>query len=231
MKKILLAIPCANGQIWCECHESIVRNTHILRDSGYEVVPYFTSSNIYVDRVRNICVHFFLASECEDLIFVDSDLIFEDTAILKLLKHDKDIVGGVYPYKSDELNFPVVLQFNEQQNCLEESTGLVTADMIPTGLMRIRRNVFQEMIDIPIPNGLKIQKDNGGIYNFFQTGIVFSDSNAWYGEDSAFCEHWTRMGKTIYIEPNLNFTHIGIKHYKGNYHAYLTSRMVKDGHC
>jgi len=127
---IFLAIPSYDGTVTSQCCESILKNTHILRDSGHKVIPYFHSGNVYIAGARNICVFNFLRSDCDEMIFIDSDIGFEDHAMLKLVKYDKDITAGVYPYKQDNFNFPAGLEFDTiTHNCKEEETGLVTAGM------------------------------------------------------------------------------------------------------
>jgi hypothetical protein len=225
---IFLAIPCHTGNIVAECEVSILRNTHLLRDLGHTVIPYYLPGNIYLDKARNKCVKRFLESECTDLIFVDSDISFEDDAIVKLIKHDKDIVAGVYPLKQDFLEFPMQLYYDKDNNFLDEESGLITANMVPTGLMRIKREVFEKMRSFDwIGDKYRIQEDHEGIWTYFNTGILFEDDNTWWGEDVAFCRYWKLHGGRIYIEPNITFGHVGKKVYSGNLYNYLMDRRVE----
>lgn len=229
--KVFIAIPVGDGKLTYDAHEAINRNTHILRDNGIEVVPYLHPAHIYIDRARNLCVKKFLESDCTDLIFWDADVGCDDDAILKLLKHDRDIVAGAYPFRTDrDLAFPVVIEFNEQNNCKDEETGLVYAKMVPTGLMRIQRKVFEQIIEMANtnpPDVYEIMKDHEGVYTFFRTGILFPNDNTWYGEDVAFCMWWKAMGGEIYIEPRITCTHTGFKQFVGNFHEYLMGRKVQ----
>jgi len=181
-------------------------------------MPYF-NNDLYIDHSRNFCVNLFLQQDCTDLIFIDSDLEFDDDSILKLIEHDKDIVLGAYPYKKLEQEFPVRLRYDINMNCREEETGLVYCKNGPAGLMRVNRRVFDQLIPDTI-------KDKTGTYQFFRTGVVFENDNNWYGEDNYFCKTWTDYGGEIFIEPNINFKHYGIQAYEGNYHEYLLGRMV-----
>ena len=225
--KVFIATPVGDGKLTYDAHEAINRNTHILRDSDIDVVAYLHPAHIYIDRARNICVDKFLKTDCTDLIFWDADVGCDDDAILKLLKHDKDIVAGAYPFRVDrELDFPVLLEYDALNNCKDEETGLVYAKMVPTGLMRIQRRVFERMLETS-PSGLyTIVPDHEGIYTYFRTGILFPNDPTWYGEDVAFCMRWKSIGGEIFIEPRINCTHTGFKQFKGNYHDYLMGRMV-----
>jgi hypothetical protein len=210
-----------DGKEHGKCSMSILKNCIALMRNGHTVVPY-SNSDLYIDRSRNLCINLFLDSECSDVVFVDTDLEFDDDAILKLIKFDKDIVAGAYRYKKETVEFPITLDFSRNNNCKEEETGLVFAKRAPTGLMRINRNVFGEMV-----SHYKMVPDERGIYPFFETGMVFENDNNWYGEDSAFCKKWVEMGGEIFVEPRINFTHIGTSEFSGNYHEYLLGRSIE----
>jgi predicted O-methyltransferase YrrM len=217
---LFLAITLYDGKIFGKCSESILKNCIYLMKAGHTVTPFYCS-DLYIDHARNICVNLFLDSPCSDLIFIDSDLEFDDDAILKLIKHDKGIVAGSYRYKKDEEQYSTILDFSRNGNCKEEKTGLVYATVAPTGLMRINRNVFEDM-----GKHYGLKPDSQGIIPFFGTGVLCKD-NHWYGEDAFFCKRWREMGGEIFVEPRITITHYGSQEYKGNYHEYLMARSVE----
>jgi hypothetical protein len=213
--KVFIGITCYDHKIFGECSEAILKNCITLIKNGHEVIPYY-SNDLYIDRSRNMIANLFLDSDCDNLIFVDSDLSFDDDAMLQLLKYDKDIVAGAYPYKKAQEEYPVTLKFDSQMNCKDEETGLVSVTRVPTGLMRIQRRVFE---------GYPAKRDERKIDQFFETGMRFEDVN-WWGEDSYFCKKVIELGFEIWLEPRLNFSHYGVTEFKGNYHEYLMGRRV-----
>ena len=217
---IFLAITLYNDKIHGKCSESILKNSLSLIDAGHTVMPLY-NSDLYIDRSRNLCVDMFMKSNCDEMVFIDSDMEFDNDAILKLIKHDKDIVAGAYRYKKDEIEFTVRLDFSRNNNCKDEETGLVYVDRAPTGLMRIQRRVFDRM-----RGHYSMVADERGIYSYFDTGMRFPDENNWYGEDSYFCKRFIEMGGIIMCDPTINFTHIGTKEYKGSLHDHLMGRRV-----
>ena len=209
-------------KIYPETVLSLVHNTHVLRDSGYKILPYIHSGDCYLDRARNTCATLFLQTDCTDIIYVDSDISFEKDTMLRLLKYDKDIVVGAYPYRSDEkLGFPVILQAGQ---CKDEETGLAKAQSVTIGMGRIKRSVFERMKDY-----YKILKDQFDIYSFFDTGQRFlcRGDNTWYGEDNYFCMRWREMGGEMFIAPDMNFTHIGNKKFNGNFLKYIEEKATE----
>jgi hypothetical protein len=216
--KIFLAVTAYDHKVYGECSEAILKNCISLMQHGHTVIPYY-NNDLYIDRSRNLCAHLFLETDCDSIVFVDSDLSFDDDAILKLLNHDRDIVAGAYPYKKLVEEYPVTLWFDHQMNCKDETTGLVSCERVPTGLMRVNRQVFEKM-------QMGMQCDERGIYPFFKTGMVYPDDPNWYGEDAYFCKRWRSMGGKIWLEPRINFIHYGINGFSGNYHEYLMGRRI-----
>jgi hypothetical protein len=218
---LFLGITLYNDQIHGKCSESILKNSLSLMSKGHTVMPLY-NSDLYIERSRNFCVNLFLKSNCDDIIFIDSDLSFQDDALLKLIEFDKDIIAGAYRYKKSIEEYTVTLDFSRNNNCKEESTGLVYVERAPTGLMRINRRVFERMI-----SHYNMKPDERDIYSFFETGMIFENDNNWYGEDVAFCKKWTDMKGEIFVAPDITFIHIGTQEFKGNLHEFLMGRRVE----
>ena len=216
--KLFIAVTAYNHQVYGECSEALLKNCISLMQVGHQVMPYY-NNDLYIDRSRNFCAHLFLGTDCSDIVFVDADLSFDDDAILKLIKHDREIVAGGYPYKKLREEYPVKLVYDHQMNCKDEKTGLVSCSSLPAGLMRIKRSVFEKM-------QIGMRCDERDIFPFFETGMVYPDENKWYGEDSFFCKRWRDMGGELWLEPRINFTHYGIHGFSGNYHEYLIGRRA-----
>lgn len=225
--KVFLAITAYDHKVFDVCSKSVTTNIINLMQNGIEVMHPYYHNDLYIDRARNICAHIFkdLAKSegATDLVFIDSDLEFDHDAIFKLLQHDKDIVAGAYPYKKEEAEYPITLKWDENNNCKERDSSLVMVERAPTGLMRIRREVFDILAEDLTP-------DERDILPYFATGQVFLDEGDinWYGEDTAFITRWTKKGGEVFVEPNINFNHLGIQKFGGNYHEYLMGRSIEN---
>lgn len=219
---IFLAVTVYDDKIHAKNSISILKNCIDLMQKKHKVIPYF-NSDLYIDRSRNFCVKLFLESDCTDMLFIDADLEFETGAIDKIMKHDKELVAGSYRYKKQHHDYPVVIDWSNNNNCKEEETGLVHVLSAPTGFMRINRSVFEKMI-----KHYDVQKDENNVYQFFETGTRVFNDGLWWGEDTAFCKKWREMGGKVFVEPNIDFTHIGSEEYKGNYHKWLLGRSVTE---
>jgi hypothetical protein len=224
---LFIAITSYENKIYSKCAQSLLDDIRHLERQGHQVATYFHNGDCYIERARNYCVEIFLHTHCTDLIFIDNDLGWDLGSMQKLLVQGKEIVAGVYPYRSDNpdtildgVPFPVTLKFDSVTgNCLDPVTGLVSVNRCPTGFMRINRSVFEKMIDKQV-----VRRDDKGLWNFFNTGFLNDNDNVWYGEDVSFLKKWRDVGGEIWIVPDIYFKHIGIKEYSGNYHNYLVKQ-------
>jgi hypothetical protein len=86
----------------------------------------------------------FLESDCTDLLFIDSDLVFSIDHVKRILSHDEEVVGGMYFKKSQGAPEPCL---NTIRNPIVKSNGLNQVAYIGTGFMRIKRIVFEKIIE------------------------------------------------------------------------------------
>ena len=224
MQKVVIAIPCHSGLLNSECVLSLMAAQALLSKKGIDCEVNIINGCAYLPVARNTLVAMFMKDkDATDLFFIDADVGFDASAVLTLLERPEGIVAGIYPLKKDEVGFPV--QIKKEDGVPVGQGGLVEADYLPTGFMRIKREVFVEMekaypelkYGATVVNTLGADVDEA--YDFFNMGAL--GSSKWTTEDYAFCERWTRIGGQLWVYPDIEFTHTGNKSYVGNYHKYL----------
>ena len=233
-RSVFLATPAYDGNVNACMALSLMHGARLLADHDYEVKWLAHIGSCYLPVARNKMVRAFLESGFTDMIMIDADVQFDPVGLLKLMAYDVDIVGGTYPYKQEEGGWPIWLKGDENgKPIVDPITYLVEANGIPTGFMRIRRHVFDVMkeklgdeellVDELNPDGTK--KADGTYYNFFDTG---KEKNLWWGEDYAFCKRWRALGGRVWLCPDINFAHHGMKQYKGNFYADCSRKDDQD---
>ena len=100
-------------------------------------------------------------------MFVDADIQFNANDIVKLINHDKDIVGGIYLQKT----LPKMV-VNTIDNGKVEG-DLIEVGTLGTGFMLVKRRVFEQMIE----NGATSYVDDIGL-NDKENSINMTFSNA-----------------------------------------------------
>ena len=206
MTKIHFMTPCYGGQITEVCFSSYLQWTILAMQNGLDFQLDTLSNESNVNRARNSCAAKFLAGDATHLMFVDADIQFRAEDINKLVSHDKEIVGGIYPQKT----LPPKMVVNTLDNGKREG-DLVEVGTLGTGFMLIKRVVFQAMIEEGAQKytdaiGLSsVENDNQ--YDFFNCTI---DSNGRYlTEDWSFCRRWRQIGGQIWADTTIPLVHVG----------------------
>lgn len=220
--KVIFAVAMGQGTISGATHRSLLIAREILNKADIPNDELNLEGSCYISHARNKLVADFLEGDGTDLIFIDDDVEFTPDSVLKLLKHQESIVGGVYPFKKDIEEYPVTIKTDENGYPYGKN-GLIEATGLPTGFLKIKREVFTYMME-KYP-ALKYYEDGKEYYDLFGCAVMFG---RWYGDDLAFCKRWELLGGTMWLEPDITFFHIGKKKYKGNFHEYLIELKEKE---
>ena len=229
--KVLFGICTLSSKINVDTIVSLQNTYDLLDKEGIEHDTLYISGKSPVASARGDLVGIFLKTEHDVLFSLDDDVAFPAEAVLKLLNSPVKVIGGAYPIKADnEWHFAGVP--HTEDGIPIGTQGLISAKGVAGGFMRIKREVIEAMVkEYPELEYVEYGRTS---YNLFAPYI--EDKHLW-GDDYAFCHRWTAIGGQLWIEPDIDFVHIGGKKYKGNYHKYLLTSAkgnakldcVKDG--
>lgn len=218
-KHIYIATPAHT--IHSNFHVSLIRSIPILMRAGVTVTYAHLSGHPHVDDARNLLVADFLKSTATDLLFIDADVAAAPGAALRLLGFDVDIVGGAYPLKDSGVKFPVRLTGFDDQAQPE----LLEAVMMPTGFLRIRRNVFETLLAFEFESMERIpvvKMDGTEAALFFGRDYLVAEGSTpqdtafeRIGGDANFCRRAREAGFKVWCDPSLMFTHQGPVNFTG----------------
>jgi len=184
----------------------------------------------YVQTARNELVKAFLDSDCDSIFFLDDDISWHREDALKFLEMDDDIVAGVYPYKTKEEGYPVVIHTYDDGRPVIRRDGCIKGALVPGGFIRIKRQAIEKMVEAypALKYSKPVDFDAVELVDLFPQGVK---NGRWVGEDYAFCELWTALGGEIIVVPDIDFIHHGevtnpeglpvMTEFKGNYHRFL----------
>jgi hypothetical protein len=195
---------------------SLVKSLPMLAKEGIAADYFSVSENCHVDDGRNEILRSFMRTNCTDLLFIDSDVGWEPESIVKILRYDRDVVAGVYPKKTPDgvvEEYPVKMEPGKE--IWAEADGLVEVVGAPTGFMRIRRGVVEQLINANKHRQFLGQNHKDGDPPYT---IVFErtlESGHRFSGDYSFCNKWRSMGGKIYVDPEMNFSHEGNKEWLG----------------
>jgi hypothetical protein len=186
MTKVMVGIP-IHRPIEFKVFESFLRMTNLRNNIQLE---YCMVSNSLIYDGREYIASEFMKSECEYLMFIDSDMTFHPQSIEFLVRHNKEFVTAkafkrVKPYQPC---FYTKVEYNNDQPNLETpiqyGEGLLRIEGAGLACALIKRSAFE-----------KIEKP----YFFPYPNI---------GEDLTFCLKLKEAGVEMFVDTTLQFGHL-----------------------
>jgi len=210
---------------------SMFYTSKMLALNGIECDFWELSGDSYVDRAKNTLFTKFLEDpEATDVFMIDADMQWNPDAILKMLMFPEPIVVGSYPQKNSWNQWtstPALVDDNGTARPvgreLGDGTALIKAQYMAGGFVRIKRPLLEEYRAKYTEDQYKDQSADPGApdrtyTNFFMCEV--RDGLRW-GEDRFFGRRLGEMGVDVFIYPNIEFGHYGVKGYFGNFDKWL----------
>jgi hypothetical protein len=216
-KGVLFGIPCYGGQIFDACVQGLLdtKEKFLQLGIGFNLITLRNES--LIPRGRNGIVAHFLASHCDRLVFIDADIGFTADQVLRLLAHDRDVIGGLYRKKTPgAVDFAVNwLPSPDGKAARDAETGAIEARHVPTGFLCIKRHVIETMAEA-YPHlryratagervGGKLPEFGIGIFDCYTDPVTLEA----YSEDWAFCMRWRALGGQVWADPGIILEHYG----------------------
>jgi hypothetical protein len=164
-------------------------------EAGIDTYIFFDSSTILlnqreklIEEAKNIGADFAL--------WLDSDMMFPSTTVLRLLAHNKDIVGGNYMRRSKPLKTVAYTDLTNWDSWvpLEPKEELIKVEGVGMGCLLMKTDVFKKL--------------NKPYFRF----TFKEDSQDWYGEDFNLLSDLRLQGYEIYIDTilSMDIKHLGV---------------------
>lgn len=224
---VMLATPSFSGSCSVEYVMSLSATQAMLSSSNIDCVLSILSRNPYLAEVRNILASRALVEpSVTDLFFLDDDIGWPPQKVLEFIQRPEDVIAGVYPKKKDGGGWPCTLDQKDGRPI--EVNGLYLASMIPAGFLRIKRSALEKMAA-----GSQEYKDSQTgerVWSFFEAKTVADASQAlFWGEDYWFSHCWRAIGGECWVDPEIDFSHVGSKVYSGNLGEAIRATLKATG--
>lgn len=238
---VFVATPMYGGLAHQRYIESLMTLMNHCRHENINISFAFMGNESLITRARNALTEEFLRTDCTHLFFIDADIGFNSAEVIKMIRADVDIIAGVYPKK--DINWPQVAEAVKAgvppmelpkhtgdfvinvENVTEGGINMPTHEPFPvanagTGLMLIKRKVFEELKDKVPKYKNNMTRQNLGMVHENLTSEFFATSiDEKYGvllsEDYHFCQLWKKHGGQVFIAPWANLTHNGTYQFEG----------------
>lgn len=202
---------------------SIIKLDRLCSQEGIDIDYSFIAHESLIPRGRNYLCDNFLKSKCTHLLFIDADIQFEAEDIVRMIRKDVPLIGGVYPKKKlhwDRIHGRVstmarlldyVVTPISDTDVIENIYEPFPVRYVGTGLMLIQRQVLEKM-KAAFP--MRMYYAEGKPYQLFFDCVI--KDGQYLSEDYYFCDVWREMGGTVYAAYWTRTTHWGLMNYDGN---------------
>lgn len=215
---------------------SLLRLQHAMPTLTFHIVE----GHSLIDAARAELAETFLRSDCDLLLWIDSDSVFEVETVQHLIAADVDMVGAAFAFK--EYRLPAMAaaaargEPKWQQAGLDFSVGLpegvallvergiALVESIGCGLTLVKRSVFERMNAAYPALTTKVDEANTTTdkrrWREVTRPVLFHpmlEDGIAYGEDVSFCKRWSAIGGGIHVlvdGPDVG--HLGTHEFRGS---------------
>lgn len=253
--KILVGTPCYGGMCFVGYVASLITSKEYLRTKDIQLETCFLTNESLIPRGRNTIVAKFMTDPSfTHLLFIDGDITFNHISIERLINHDKDLVGALYPKKGytwEKLKEcqDLISAENFDENAIKAKmmsytvnytndrqvvNGLLRVKHIGTGFFLVKREVILKMMkqypELKYDDDINIltPQENEWLYALFDCEVhQLGPKRHYLSEDYLFCKRWQDMGGEIHADVTIPLTHTGTHSFVGNYLRSIQFEPVK----
>jgi hypothetical protein len=225
MKHIMIAMPAYTGTVHMGTMRSLFTDLISLIKRGDKFTLVDDVGNALIADCRGVIATNFFHSDCDELIFIDSDVAWQAGALLKLVDAPVDLVAGIYPTRAEPIRYNV-RYLDKPELWADPVTGLLEVQCAPTGFMKISRNCIAKMIEAYPKTGFHHECKTKQFYPLFD--YIYDEKLKYkWGEDYSFCIRWREIGGQVWVDPEIEMGHIGLKCFQGHFGNWLKSRIIE----
>lgn len=223
--KVVLCVPTLTRP-YKQTLEAIRESVEALDAEGFEHYMVTEIGCPYISAARATMLRKALDAKADVIVFIDHDVSWKPSDLVKLIKTEGDVVAGIYRFKTpEEVRYMGVL--DDVDGAVQvRADGCIKATLVPAGFLKITRNAVNRFMQA-YPHLMYGEASSPSV-DLFNHG---AHKGAWWGEDYAFSRNWTDAGGEIWIVPDLDITHHSAEQdFAGNYHRFLLQQPGGSNH-
>ena len=202
----MILTPAYGGMVTAGFHRSLLTSTIELLAEGIALESEILENQSLLPLARNTLLNEAYKRKPDDIIWIDTDMVWEPDTLRQLLKHDVDVVGSACRKKIPD-NVQFNFQLFKEKSFEPDEKGLIEVRRLGTGFLRMSRKAYTHLWE----NDKKYEVQGVMGSNVFEIGI-------WQGrellsEDFIVCEKLAERGFKVFMDPNLTVGHVGTFNY------------------
>ena len=226
---LFVGIPAYGCRVHTHFAMSLMKLQTAMAKKGIRMTTELMGNESLITRGRSILAEKFLRSEATHFLFIDSDIVFHEDTIVRMLESGHDIVCGPYAKKGITytdimaLKNPTPLDLQAHAigyniNFMKQKDhpvkkGFMEVLEAATGMMLIRRHVLetlrQKHTDLVVQNDIPGSRDMLPEYCLLFDTKICPTSRRFLSEDYAFCALARDAGFKVMIDCTARLGHVG----------------------
>jgi len=206
---LLIGTPAYNGMVHIDYLNSIME----YHREGIPITTMTIGNESLITRGRNTVISYFNKLEqFTHLLFLDADMFLSADNLIKLISHEKDVIGAPVALKGFDAKGNPVYNTGE---ILGEEGPLVKVDRVGTAVFMLSRAAVNSLVNEAIENG-KVYGSNPHtrgmaanlpMYDIFEVGVFDGE---YLSEDYVVCKKLQKLGYDVYVDPTVKNKHNGM---------------------
>jgi len=211
----LIGWPTYDGTVPVDAAVSLARATSILAPNGVKTGCTYSKYCSLVDKARNQMTHEFMNSHFQKMITLDSDIIFHEYDLIRLmiLSLKYPIIAAGYPAKN--LHQAGFFCWPDSNPPKVDDGQIMRVKGVGAGFMCIDRSVFEALK--PHVGTFRLgpldedKTDEPVASTYWQ--ITYPEGTRHMGEDLSFINLAKEHGFETYVDLGINLKHVGLAEY------------------
>lgn len=217
--KVVFCIPTRNTP-HPACIASVEAAVPVLDRAGIEHQMVSEVGCPYISHARATMLRKALDANADAVVFIDDDVAFTPTDMLKLVQTKGDVVAGTYRFKLPEEKYMATIVCDARGYPVCRTDGCIRADKVPAGFLKVTREAVRRFMRA-FPDLVYGDPEHPSV-DLFNHG---AHKGVWFGEDYAFSRRYLEAGGDIWLVPDLDLTHHAAEvAYPGNFHKFMLRR-------
>lgn len=212
--KILIAIPTLSGAIYEKTVTGIYQTTRDFVRQGISIEFITVVNDSIISHARsNLANFFYHNTDATHLLWVDSDVGFHSSDVLKLMELNTEFAAATYPKKVLPIRYscslpPEGVVWNEAKTAIKIAHVGCGFQLLSRAALERIAGHFPELKYTPSSESRQLsQAEKDDSYHYYEMGK--SADGTLIGEDYAFCQRFRQAGGTIWLRPDINLAHVG----------------------
>lgn len=200
------------------CIDSIAASIPLIEAAGWEHGIVHEIGCPYISGARAAMLRKALDAQADVIVFIDHDLSWKPSDLLKLIETEGEVIAGIYRFKTPgEEKYMGVIEDGHGFLPTVRGDGCIKATRVPAGFLKVTKEAVGKFMTA-YPELCYGPKYNLSV-DLFNHG---AHKGAWWGEDYAFSRNWIDLGGEIWIVPDIDLNHHTTDtEFSGNYHQFL----------